>query len=212
MNTSPRYEKVWTENVLDESGRVKIKGGWKYSPVNTDKDELTKFMELVEAELMKDEKYRNRVEWDNAYDRRLAKATANWIGNGPVAEYLNKHKIGITEFPISGDRLKELIVLVEFTDLLDFSMGKKVFLRMLEDEHLGAYEIAEGCGYFDKADGDELETIIDDILTKFPTELEKYRAGKTGLKSMFMGQIMKATKGKVDPSKAQEILTSKLDG
>lgn len=210
MNTLPRYEKVWTEDILDESGGVKIKGGWKFAPVK-DNGELDGFLKEVEVELEKNEEYVRRRDINNEYERRLAKATANWIGNGPVAEYLNKYKVDITEFPISADRLKELIVLVEFTDLLDFSSGKKVFLRMLES-NLSAFEIGLNCGFFDKTDGNELETIIDDILTEFPDELARYRGGKVGLKSMFMGQIMKTTKGKVDPSLAQEVLTKKLDG
>ena len=58
---------------------------------------------------------------------------------------------------------------------------------------------------------DELETIIDNILSNNPKQIEDYKNGKTNLFDYFVGQVMKETKGKANPVMTKEILKDKLD-
>jgi aspartyl-tRNA(Asn)/glutamyl-tRNA(Gln) amidotransferase subunit B len=53
--------------------------------------------------------------------------------------------------------------------------------------------------------------IIKRILDKFPNEVTAYRKGKKNLLGMFMGEVMKATNGKIDPKKANELVREALD-
>ena len=59
---------------------------------------------------------------------------------------------------------------------------------------------------------DEIDVIISQTLLKFPKELERFKAGDVKLKGFFMGQLMRETQGKADPShlnkKLDEILNS----
>ncbi len=57
-----------------------------------------------------------------------------------------------------------------------------------------------------------IEKMIDDILAANPRQVEQYRAGKTGLKGFFVGQVMKASKGQASPGVVNEILDKKLPG
>jgi len=55
-----------------------------------------------------------------------------------------------------------------------------------------------------------LETLVDQVLNKFPDKVKEYQKGKKGLLSLFTGEVMKLSKGKADPVKTNEILLEKL--
>jgi Asp-tRNA(Asn)/Glu-tRNA(Gln) amidotransferase B subunit len=56
-----------------------------------------------------------------------------------------------------------------------------------------------------------LETVIAEVLTAWPEKVIAYRSGKSGLIGMFVGEVMKITKGAADPRAARELLTKKLE-
>jgi aspartyl-tRNA(Asn)/glutamyl-tRNA(Gln) amidotransferase subunit B len=60
------------------------------------------------------------------------------------------------------------------------------------------------------SDSTALEKIIDEVIAASPKQLEQYRAGKTTMKSFFVGQVMKATKGQANPVMVNELLDKKL--
>ena len=57
---------------------------------------------------------------------------------------------------------------------------------------------------------DSLQPIIDEVIKEFPLKVEEYKNGKKGIIAMFMGEVMKRSKGKADPKVASELLTQKL--
>jgi aspartyl-tRNA(Asn)/glutamyl-tRNA(Gln) amidotransferase subunit B len=59
-------------------------------------------------------------------------------------------------------------------------------------------------------DSSAIEKMIDEIIAANPKQVEQYRAGKTGLKGFFVGQVMKATKGQANPALVNELLEKKL--
>lgn len=61
------------------------------------------------------------------------------------------------------------------------------------------------------SDKDELDGIINKILDANSSQVEAYRNGKTNLFDYFVGQVMKETRGKANPSITKEILKNKLD-
>ena len=62
------------------------------------------------------------------------------------------------------------------------------------------------------SDTSELEKIIDDVIANNPKQLEQYRGGKTTVIAYFVGQVMKASKGKANPALVNELLPKKLQG
>jgi aspartyl-tRNA(Asn)/glutamyl-tRNA(Gln) amidotransferase subunit B len=59
-------------------------------------------------------------------------------------------------------------------------------------------------------DTSAIEKMIDEVIAANPKQVEQYRAGKTGLKGFFVGQVMKATKGQANPALVNELLEKKL--
>ncbi|MBP6828602.1 MAG: Asp-tRNA(Asn)/Glu-tRNA(Gln) amidotransferase GatCAB subunit B, partial [Saprospiraceae bacterium] len=55
-----------------------------------------------------------------------------------------------------------------------------------------------------------LEQTVEEVLTRFPQKVSEYRKGKRGLIGFFMGEVMKASKGKAEPKAATQLLEEKL--
>ena len=56
-----------------------------------------------------------------------------------------------------------------------------------------------------------IESLVNELLSSYPSEVEAFRGGKKKLQGFFVGQLMKKTGGKVDPKLANKILLEKLE-
>jgi aspartyl-tRNA(Asn)/glutamyl-tRNA(Gln) amidotransferase subunit B len=70
--------------------------------------------------------------------------------------------------------------------------------------------IVQEQGLVQVTDTDEISEVVNQVLSEHQQEVEDYRAGKTKLLGFFVGQVMKATKGKANPKLVNEILREKL--
>ena len=57
---------------------------------------------------------------------------------------------------------------------------------------------------------DSILPIVEEVIKEFPLKVEEYKKGKKGIISMFMGEVMKRSKGKADPKVATELIIQKL--
>jgi aspartyl-tRNA(Asn)/glutamyl-tRNA(Gln) amidotransferase subunit B len=136
-----------------------------------------------------------------------SKLAANWV-MGDVSAALNKASKDINASPVSAVMLAELLKRIE-DNTISGKIAKEVFEAMWTGQG-GADEIIEKRGLKQITDSSELETIIDEVLASNPQQLAQYRAGKEKLFGFFVGQAMKASKGKANPAQANEILKRKL--
>lgn len=115
-------------------------------------------------------------------------------------------------FPINPDLFKTLICLVEFTDLISFSnASKKVFPEMIKNPLEHPWDIIERLNLLQSNDDDEIKKMAQDVLSKYPDKILEYKKGKTGVLSLFMGDMMKIGKGKINPKMATDILKEMLE-
>ena len=73
-------------------------------------------------------------------------------------------------------------------------------------------EIIKAKGLTQVSDEGALEKMIDEVMAKNPLQLAQYRSGKEQLFGFFVGQVMKASGGKANPGKVNELLKRKLAG
>jgi aspartyl-tRNA(Asn)/glutamyl-tRNA(Gln) amidotransferase subunit B len=66
-------------------------------------------------------------------------------------------------------------------------------------------------GIIQDSDHVNIQSIIDDVMTANASKVNEYRNGKKGLVGMFMGEVMKRTKGAVDPQIANKLLRESLE-
>ena len=128
---------------------------------------------------------------------------------GDISSLLNKENIEITDSKLSTKNVSELVNLVT-----EGVISRKIAKTVLEetwDLGLSPIEIVESSGLKQIDDDDEIERIIDQIISEHPDQVSAYKGGKVKLCGFFVGQIMKATEGKANPASANKILKDKLD-
>ena len=136
-----------------------------------------------------------------------AKKVANWV-MGDLFAYLNKECLPITKSPISAENLGALVGLIE-DNTISGKIAKDVFVLMIETGKDPA-AIVEEKGLKQTTDTGAIEAIIDEVLAANPDKVAEIKAGKDKLKGWFVGQIMKASQGRVNPAMANELLNKKL--
>ena len=141
---------------------------------------------------------------------RNYKAASNWV-MGPVKSYLNELTLSAEEFPITPKMLVELMDIVE-SGKVSFSVAsQRVFPELLKSPSKSALEVAQQLNVIQDSNHDAMIPIIDELLKEFPAKVEEYKNGKKGIVGMFMGELMKRSKGKADPKVANELITKKLE-
>ncbi|MDB9412432.1 Asp-tRNA(Asn)/Glu-tRNA(Gln) amidotransferase subunit GatB [Microcystis aeruginosa] len=138
-----------------------------------------------------------------------AKLVANWISQD-IAAYLNNNKLTITEIALQASDLAELVKLIE-TGTISGKIAKEILPELLTQGG-SPKALVEKKGLIQISDTSAIEKLIEEIIAAHPSELEKFRSGKTNLKGFFVGQVMKKSGGKADPKLTSQILDQKLSG
>ena len=132
-----------------------------------------------------------------------SKASAGWIQT-ELLRRLNESGQPVEASPVSPAALAGLLAQIEAGNITGAS-GKKVFAAMFENGK-SAEEIisAEGLGQIQ--DAGEIERMCREVIEKNPESVAKYRAGNEGVFKSFVGQVMKASRGRANPQLVNEIL------
>ncbi len=139
-------------------------------------------------------------------DNKLA---ANWVMGG-LSALLNKHEAEITDAPVTAEMLAGML-----KRILDKTISATAAKEVLEGMWVGegdADAVIEAKGLKQVTDTGAIEALVDEIIANNPNQLEQYRAGKEKLFGFFVGQTMRASKGKADPVLVNALLKEKLKG
>lgn len=137
------------------------------------------------------------------------KPAANWM-MGELFRHLNEENRGIADCPVKPGQLAGLIRLVE-----EGTISGKIAKTVFDEMYLSgrdASDIVREKGLVQISDSGALEQEIDGIIAGNPREAERFRSGDEKLLGFFVGQVMKATKGKANPQLVNELLRRKLSG
>ncbi|WP_024791102.1 Asp-tRNA(Asn)/Glu-tRNA(Gln) amidotransferase subunit GatB [Lebetimonas sp. JS032] len=121
---------------------------------------------------------------------------------------LNKLNISIENSPVPAEKLS-LIAIREKEAVISGAGGKKV-LDLLMEEDLEVDEAIEKLGLKQVSDEGAIEKIVDDVLGANEDKVAEYKGGKEKLFGFFVGQVMKASRGKANPQVVNKLLKSKL--
>ena len=135
-------------------------------------------------------------------DASRAKLYWNWL-EGYILAFLNKNELEITSLKVTPDNLNNLIDMLE-KKTLSFNQARTVFEKMTENNE-DASKIADSLGLKQNSNEDEIRKIVEETVDAFPQSVIDYKNGKDRAVGFLVGQIMKKTKGKVNPA-----ITSKL--
>jgi aspartyl-tRNA(Asn)/glutamyl-tRNA(Gln) amidotransferase subunit B len=135
------------------------------------------------------------------------KTVANWM-MGELMRLLNEENRSIEECPIRPAQLAEMIKLVD-DGTISGKIAKSIFEEMYGTGK-SAGEIVREKGLTQISDSGVIEKAVDEVISKHPGEAERFRGGDEKLIGFFVGQVMKATKGKANPQMVNELLKKKL--
>ncbi len=145
------------------------------------------------------------------YERAVAasnpRGAANWL-KGELLRELDASNVEADASPVSPEELGALVGAVE-EGRISGRQGKDVLIEMFKTGK-GANRVIEDLGLAQVSDAGEIEKIVSDVLAANPQQLEAYRGGKEALFGFFVGQVMKASKGKANPKVVNELLKEKL--
>ena len=145
-----------------------------------------------------------------ASDNKDPKLCANWVIT-QLSGALNKAGQDITESPISAEQLAGMLVRIS-DNTISGKIAKQIFEALWAGEGTDADSIIEAKGLKQVTDSGAIEALVDEAIANNPDQVEQYRAGKEQLIGFFVGQIMKASKGKANPAQVNELLKTKLAG
>jgi aspartyl-tRNA(Asn)/glutamyl-tRNA(Gln) amidotransferase subunit B len=138
-----------------------------------------------------------------------AKPVANWV-MGEVTRGLNDNGLAISACPVTPRLLAELLALID-KGTISGKIAKTVFDEMWQSGKEPARIVAEK-GLVQVSDTGEIERIVDEVMAANMGQVEEFRGGKDKVFGFFVGQVMRASKGKANPALVNEILLEKLKG
>ncbi|KLT66921.1 Asp-tRNA(Asn)/Glu-tRNA(Gln) amidotransferase subunit GatB [Pedobacter sp. BMA] len=140
---------------------------------------------------------------------RLKKNLINWL-IGPIRAALNEKGISIDNYKIKPEQLAAALNLVD-----DKKINQQIAIQQLlpaveEHENADVSALAADLNLLISGDGNEIEGFVDEVLNKYPQQVEAYKKGKKGVLGLFVGDVMKLAKGKADAKKINELILEKL--
>lgn len=135
------------------------------------------------------------------------KLVSNWL-TGSVIGYLNKYSLTIDEIKMRPKMLVELINLIN-SGKISGKQGKEVFEKVMDTGKEPTVVISE-LGLSQIGDEETIRGIVLEVIDENKSLVDDYKNGKRVF-DYFIGQIMKKTKGRANPSLASKILKEELD-
>ena len=137
------------------------------------------------------------------------RTAANWIRSELLRE-LEASGVLAAASPVSAENLGLLVRMID-QGKISGKQGKDVLVQMFRTGKTAA-AITDEQGMAQVSDKGEIDAIIDEVLNSNQQQVESYRAGKETLFGFFVGQVIKASKGKANPKVVNERLKAKLSG
>lgn len=135
------------------------------------------------------------------------KPISNWM-MGDLAALLKAQGKSITQSPVSARNLADLVGLIE-DGVISGKIAKTVFETIAQTGET-PQAVVDAKGLTQMTDVSAIEEIVSKVIEDHPKEVGAYQDGKTKLLGFFVGQVMKATRGKANPKLVNEVLLKKL--
>jgi aspartyl-tRNA(Asn)/glutamyl-tRNA(Gln) amidotransferase subunit B len=135
------------------------------------------------------------------------KVVSNWM-MGELMRLLNAEGKEIEECPLKPDRFAGMIKMIS-DGVISTKIAKTVFEEMYKTGK-DAETVVKEQGLVQVSDAGAIEKIIEEVINANPSQYADYKAGKEKLFGFFVGQVMKASKGKANPDMVNQLLKKKL--
>lgn len=138
------------------------------------------------------------------------KSAANWI-NGTVQSYLNGGSDDDSFTKIKPEALATIISLVDDGKINNSAATQQLFPALIKNPTVDILDLVQELNLLIDTGGDKLLNYIDQAIAMYPDKVIEYNKGKKGVLGLFMGEVMKLSKGKIDPKTANKLVIEKLN-
>ncbi len=138
-----------------------------------------------------------------------AKSAANWM-TGPIKSWLNREQATMSDFPIPPKQIAGIILLIDEKKINFTIASQQLFPALLQQPTQKAAAMAQQLNLLIESDDAFLSNLVEEVLNRMPDKVKAYKNGKKGLIGLFMGEVMKASKGKADPKITKQLLQERL--
>ena len=139
----------------------------------------------------------------------VKKSLINWL-IGPIRAILSEKAITIANYKIKPAQLAVAINLVDDKKLTQQIAIQQLLPAVELQENAKVDDLAKSLNLLITDNSDELGGFIDEVLNKYPQQVDAYKNGKKGVLGLFVGDVMKLAKGKADAKKLNELILEKL--
>lgn len=137
------------------------------------------------------------------------KTVSNWV-MGELTRELNNSGTDVSASPVSPERLIELLKMVD-QGTISLKVAREIFPEVYSSGKAPAQMVQEK-GLTQVSDEGALDKIIEEVLAKSPAQVAQFKEGKQQVVGFLVGQVMKASGGKANPGKVNELLKKRLAG
>ena len=138
------------------------------------------------------------------------KSAANWL-MGPIKSYLNERALNFSDFNLEPKKIAEIITLIDANKISNTAASTTLFPELIKNSSQSAEDLAKGLDLIQNSDSNELQNLVNEALAKFPEKVTEYKNGKVGLLGLFIGEVMKLSKGKADPKLLNQLMKETLN-
>jgi aspartyl-tRNA(Asn)/glutamyl-tRNA(Gln) amidotransferase subunit B len=135
------------------------------------------------------------------------KTVSNWV-MGELMRELNNSGTAISASPITPERLVSLLQMVD-EGTISLKVAREIFPELYSSAKTPE-QIVQEKGLTQVSDEGALAKIIEEVLSKNPGQVAQFKEGKQQVLGFLVGQVMKASGGKANPGKVNELLKKKL--
>ena len=137
------------------------------------------------------------------------KSAANWLMVS-IKGYLNEKAISISAFPIAPQKISELIDAIDGGKISNTVASQKIFPTLVQKPETNILDLAKELNVLQESDASAIEELVKQALAKFPEKVIEYKNGKTSLQGLFVGEVMKLSKGKAEPKIVNQLVNKYL--
>ncbi len=138
------------------------------------------------------------------------KSAANWVMVN-VKSYLNENALHIDNLPVKPKAIADIISLIDAGKIGNTTASQKLFPALIANPTKTAEALAIELDIIQNSDSNEIQALVEQAVNKFPEKITEYRNGKVGLLGLFVGEVMKLSKGKADPKVVNQLVKEQLE-
>ncbi|HWY38002.1 MAG TPA: Asp-tRNA(Asn)/Glu-tRNA(Gln) amidotransferase subunit GatB [Bacteroidia bacterium] len=138
------------------------------------------------------------------------KAASNWLTVN-IKSYLNENAVHIAQFPVKPEQIAGLISIIDEGKISHSSASQKIFPALVAHPEKSPMQIAQELNLIQESNEAALQDLVNQAIAKYPEKVIEYKNGKVTLLGLFMGEVMKLSKGKADPKVTSNLVKETLN-